>query len=67
MSAKHRGSGTVAFGGLARSVITAAELREPRENRATHAVAVAKCNLYAQPQALGYIIRQSDYNPEACS
>ena len=49
MSAKYRGSGTIAYGGLARSVLTAAELTKSHGNGATHAMAVAKSNLAEQP------------------
>ena len=64
MSAKHRGSGTIAYGGLARSVLAAAELIQEHENGATHALAVAKSNLAPMPQALGYRLEPSNYDPD---
>ena len=59
MSAKHRGSGTIAYGGLARLVLTAAKLVKPHDNGATHAMAIAKSNLAKEPQALGYRLEPS--------
>jgi hypothetical protein len=54
MRAKHRGSGTIAYTGIARSVIVAGELKEPKENGPTHAIALTKGNLTKRPQAIGY-------------
>jgi hypothetical protein len=64
MSAKHRGSGTMAFTGIARSVIVAGKLKEPN-GRATHAIALTKGNLSKHPQAIGYRIECADDNPDA--
>ena len=54
MSAKHRGSGTIAYTGIARSVIVAGELKEPKEDGPTHALALTKGNLTKRPKAIGY-------------
>ena len=63
MSAKHRGSGTVAYTALARSVILAGELKEA-DNGATHAIARTKGNLARDPDALGYALRNAPGNAD---
>lgn len=54
MSAKNRGSGTIAFTGITRSVIVAGTLKEPTPDGATHAIARTKGNLSKDPKAIGY-------------
>lgn len=54
MSAKHRGSGTIAYTGITRSVIVAGKLKETKPNGPTHAIALTKGNLTKDPNALGY-------------
>ncbi len=54
MSAKHRGSGTIAYTGITRSVLVAGKLRDTEPNGPTHAVALTKGNLTKAPAALGY-------------
>lgn len=54
MSAKHRGSGTIAYTGITRSVLVAGKLKEPQSNGPTHAIALTKGNLTKAPMALGY-------------
>lgn len=64
MSAKYRGSGTIAFTGIVRSVIVAGKLKEPNGN-ATHAIALTKGNLTKHPQAIGYRIDSAETNLDA--
>lgn len=64
MDAKHRGSGSMAFTGLARSVIIAAKLKEPDSSGATHAIARTKGNLSRDPDALGYVLKDAPGNPD---
>jgi hypothetical protein len=64
MSAKHRGSGTVAFTGITRSVIVAGKLKEPKPNGPTHAIALTKGNLTKDPSALGYILKGAPGDPD---
>ncbi|MGY4709071.1 AAA family ATPase [Mycolicibacterium sp. CBM1] len=64
MDAKHRGSGSMAFTGLARSVILAGELKDPDSNRATHAIARTKGNLGRDPDTLGYALINAPSNPD---
>ena len=54
MSAKHRGSGTIAYIGTTRSVIVAGKLIEPTADGPTHAMALTKGNLTKPPMAIGY-------------
>jgi hypothetical protein len=54
MSAKNRGSGTIAFTGITRSVIVAGRLKEPTPDGATNAIARTKGNLSKEPKAIGY-------------
>lgn len=61
MDAKHRGSGSMAYTALARSVILAGELKE-RDNGATHAIARTKGNLSRDPDALGYALQDAPGN-----
>jgi hypothetical protein len=51
MSAKHRGGGPVAYGALARSVISAGQLPKPTDDGATFAIARAIGNLSKAPPA----------------
>lgn len=53
MSAKNRGSGTIAYTGIARSVIVAGKLKEAPDGP-THAIALVKGNLTKDPSAIGY-------------
>jgi hypothetical protein len=64
MSAKHRGSGTIAYTGIARSVIVAGELKEPKQNGPTHALALTKGNLTKRPKAIGYRLDSAPSDPE---
>lgn len=64
MDAKHRGSGSMAFTGLSRSVIIAAKLKEPDSSGATHAIARTKGNLSRDPDALGYVLKDAPGNPD---
>lgn len=61
MDAKHRGSGSMAYTALARSVILAGELKEA-DNGATHAIARTKGNLSRDPDALGYALKDAPGN-----
>lgn len=64
MSAKHRGSGTVAYTGITRSVFVAGKLKEPKPNGPTHAIALTKGNLTKDPHALGYTLRGAPGDPD---
>ena len=64
MSAKHRGSGTMAFTGIARSVMVAGKLNEP-QGGATHAMALTKGNLTKHPASIGYRLESARDNPDA--
>jgi hypothetical protein len=65
MSATHRGSGTIAFAGITRSVIVAGKLREPAPDGATHAIARTKGNLSKEPMAIGYQIDSAADDPDS--
>lgn len=62
--AKHRGSGSMAYTALARSVILAGELKDTDSTGATHAIARTKGNLSRDPDALGYLLRDAPGNPD---
>lgn len=62
--AKHRGSGSMAYTALARSVILAGELKDADSTGATHAIARTKGNLSRDPDALGYLLRDAPGNPD---
>lgn len=64
MSAKHRGSGTIAYTGITRSVIVAGKLKETEPNGPTHAIALTKGNLTKAPSALGYRLNSAPDNPD---
>ncbi len=64
MTAKHRGSGTVAYTGITRSVIVAGKLKEPKLNGPTHAIALTKGNLTKDPNALGYKLISASSDPD---
>lgn len=65
MSAKNRGSGTVAYGGLSRSVIVAAKIRDPEPDGATHAIALTKGNLSKDPASMGYRLDSAANDPDS--
>jgi hypothetical protein len=64
MSAKHRGSGTIAYTGITRSVIVAGKLKETKPNGPTHAIALTKGNLTKDPNALGYKLNGALEDPD---
>lgn len=64
MSAKHRGSGTIAYTGITRSVIVAAALKEPELNGPTHAIAIVKANLAKKLSPMGYSVHSDTENPD---
>lgn len=64
MSAKHRGSGTIAYTGITRSVIVAGKLKETKPNGPTHAIALTKGNLTKDPNALGYKVNGALEDPD---
>jgi hypothetical protein len=64
MSAKNRGSGTIAFTGITRSVIVAGQLKEPTPDGATHAIARTKGNLSKEPKAIGYRLDSAPGDPD---
>lgn len=64
MDAKHRGSGSMAYTALARSVILAGELKDADGTGATHAIARTKGNLGRDPDTLGYALRNAPDNPD---
>lgn len=64
MSAKNRGSGTIAYTGITRSVIIAGKLKEP-SGEATHAIALTKGNLTKDPMALAYRIDSAPDDTES--
>jgi hypothetical protein len=65
MSAMHRGSGTIAFAGITRSVVVAGKLKEPAPDGATHAIARTKGNLSKEPMAIGYRIDSAPDDPDS--
>jgi hypothetical protein len=65
MSAKNRGSGTVAYGGLSRSVIVAGKIREPEPGGPTHAIALTKGNLSKDPVSTGYRLDSAPNDPDS--
>jgi RecA-family ATPase len=71
MSAKHRGSGTIAYTGITRSVIVAGEIKRgptdpgPTPDDPTYAIARTKGNLAKAPKAIGYRLDTSPGNAEA--
>jgi AAA domain/Bifunctional DNA primase/polymerase, N-terminal len=64
MSAKHRGSGTIAYTGITRSVIVAGKLKETKPDGPTHAIALTKGNLTRDPHALGYKLNGAPDDPD---
>lgn len=64
MSAKNRGSGTIAYTGIARSVIVAGKLRETKPDGPTHAIALTKGNLTKDPSAIGYRLESAPDSPD---
>lgn len=64
MSAKHRGSGTIAYTGITRSVIVAGKLKETKPDGPTHAIALTKGNLTRDPHALGYKLNGALDDPD---
>ncbi|WP_460359522.1 AAA family ATPase [Mycobacterium sp. ZZG] len=65
MSAKHRGSGTIAFTGVTRSVIVAGKLKEQTPDGPTHAIARTKGNLSKEPMAIGYRLDSAPDDPDS--
>lgn len=65
MAAKHRGSGTIAYTGITRSVMVAGRLKEPTPDGATHAIARTKGNLSKEPKAIGYRLDSAPDDPDA--
>jgi hypothetical protein len=65
MSAKNRGSGTVAYGGLSRSVIVAGKIRDTEPDGPTHAIALTKGNLSKDPDSLGYRLDSAPNDPDS--
>lgn len=65
MSAKNRGSGTVAYGGLSRSVIVAGKIRDPEPDGPTHALALTKGNLSKDPASTGYRLDSAADDPDS--
>lgn len=65
MSAKNRGSGTVAYGGLSRSVIVAGKIRDPEPDGPTHAIALTKGNLSKDPASIGYRLDSAADDPDS--
>jgi hypothetical protein len=65
MSAKNRGSGTIAYTGITRSVIVAGKLTEPTPDGATHAIARTKGNLSKEPKAIGYRLGSATNDPDS--
>lgn len=64
MTAKNRGSGTIAYTGITRAVIVAAKLKEPTCDGATHAIALTKGNLTRDPMAVGYRLDSAPSDPD---
>lgn len=65
MSAKHRGSGTIAFTGVTRSVLVAGKLKEQTSDGPTHAIARTKGNLSKEPMAIGYRLDSAPDDPDS--
>ncbi|GAB4686003.1 AAA family ATPase [Mycobacterium avium] len=65
MSAKNRGSGTIAFTGVTRSVLVAGRLKEETPNGPTHAIARTKGNLSKEPMAIGYRLDNAPDDPDS--
>jgi hypothetical protein len=65
MSAKHRGSGTIAFTGVTRSVLVAGRLKEQTPDGPTHAIARTKGNLSKEPMAIGYRLDSAPDDPDS--
>lgn len=65
MTAKNRGSGTIAYTGITRSVVVAGKLVEPTPNGATHAIALTKGNLTKDPMAIGYRLDSAESDPDS--
>src|SRR6202044_1329721 len=59
-----RGSGTIAYTGITRSVIVAGKLKEIKAGGPTHAIALTKGNLTKDPTALGYVLDGAPNDPE---
>jgi hypothetical protein len=64
MTAKHRGSGTIAYTGITRSVLVAGKLKVPAPDGATHAIARTKGNLSKEPMAMGYRLDSAPDNAD---
>jgi hypothetical protein len=65
MSAKNRGSGTIAFTGITRSVLVAGKLKEQTPDGPTHAIARTKGNLSKEPMAIGYRLDSAPDDPDS--
>lgn len=65
MTAKNRGSGTIAYTGITRSVVVAGKLIEPVPDGATHAIALTKGNLTKDPMAFGYRLDSAESDPDS--
>lgn len=65
MSAKNRGSGTIAFTGITRSVLVAGKLKEQTSDGPTHAIARTKGNLSKEPMAIGYRLDSAPDDPDS--
>lgn len=65
MNAKNRGSGTIAFTGITRSVLVAGKLKELTPNGQTHAIARTKGNLSKEPMAIGYRLDSAPGDPDS--
>lgn len=65
MSAKNRGSGTIAYTGITRSVLVAGALKEPAPDGPTHAIASVKGNLTKTPTAVGYRLDSAPSDPDS--
>lgn len=65
MSAKNRGSGSIAFTGITRSVLVAGKLKEQAPDGPTHAIARTKGNLSKEPMAIGYRLDSAPDDPDS--
>lgn len=65
MSAKNRGSGTIAFTGIARSVVVAGKLKDTAPDGPTHAIALVKGNLTKDPGAIAYRLESAPNDPDS--